>query len=382
MSAALGLLAAAALLISACGTSGARVTSTPIASIAGKPASFDVVEIDQGSHRLYVADRTDQGVDVFDISAPTAKFLKTIALKSSPNGLAIAPDLSRLYAGMANGSLAVVDINPVSPTGYTVVQEVPTGGKSADLLDYGATRHEVYAGNGLDGTVTSIDAKTGTVKAHFTIGYAVEQPRFNPADGLLYVASPDADAMFQVNPNDGKIKNKFGLGGCQPTGLAINPQSMVLIACRTSVLIWDLKTGNSVKFHQVTGGDVVTYSSKIGRFFVASPHKAGPGAVGMFGGSPLDFISAVAIQTAGNSAAYDETNDVVYTPDISAKNPGLASFGVSDSGAFVAPSLSSLALFGALLAVIVLLFIAVGRSADPAKRVPMTPDEAWVRQRR
>lgn len=382
MSAALALLAACSLLISACGTSAAKITNTPIASIAGKPASFDVVEIDQGNHRLYVADRTAQGVDVFDISAPTAKFLKTIALTSSPNGLAIAPDLARLYAGTANGSVSIVDINPVSPTGYTVVQEVATGGKSADLLDYGAARHEVYVSNGLDGTVTSIDANAGTVKAQFTIGFAVEQPRFNPADGLLYVASPDADAFFQVDPNDGKIKNRFGLGGCQPTGLAINPQSMVLIACRTSVLTWDLKTGNSVKFLQVTGGDVVTYSSKIGRFFVASPHKTGPGAVGMFGGNPLDFISAVAIQTGGNSAAYDETNDVVYTPHIQANSPGLASFGVSDRGAFGAPSLSSLALFGALLAVIVLLFVAVGRTADPARRVPMTPDEAWVRQRR
>src|SRR6202171_587030 len=246
--AALALLAACSLLISACGTSAAKITSTPIASMAGKPASFDVVEIDQASHRLYAADRTAQGVDVFDISAPTAKFLKTIALTSSPNGLAIAPDLSRLYAGTANGSVSIVDINPVSPTGYTVVQEVVTGGKSADLLDYAAARHEVYAGNGIDGTVTSIDASTGAFKTHFTIGFGVEQPRFTPADGLLYVASPDADAFFQVDPNDGKIKNRFGLGGCQPTGLAISPKSMVLIACRTSVLTWDLKTGNSVKF--------------------------------------------------------------------------------------------------------------------------------------
>jgi len=98
---ALGLLlrvAVGCLLISACTIADVQLTNTPVPTISGKAGSFDVVEIDQQNHRLYVADRTDKGIDVFDISSARATYLQTIALPSSPNGLAIAPDLGRLFA--------------------------------------------------------------------------------------------------------------------------------------------------------------------------------------------------------------------------------------------------------------------------------------------
>src|ERR1700692_3982119 len=102
-SAALALLATGAVLISACGDSSVAVTSTPIPGATGSGASIDVIDIDQAAHLLYAADRTDQGVDVFDISSPRAKYLETIHMPASPNGLAIAPDLGRLFAGTSNG---------------------------------------------------------------------------------------------------------------------------------------------------------------------------------------------------------------------------------------------------------------------------------------
>ena len=116
-------IAAGALLIAGCG-SNVSIASTPIPTVAGKLANFDVVEIDQSRHRLYVADRTDQGVDVFDVSGSGARFLATIPLTSSPNGLAVAPDLARLYIGTGSGSVLVIDINNDS---NAVVAEVKTG---------------------------------------------------------------------------------------------------------------------------------------------------------------------------------------------------------------------------------------------------------------
>jgi DNA-binding beta-propeller fold protein YncE len=159
---------------------------------------MDAIAIDQATHRLYTADRSNQGVDVFDISAGWATYLQTIALPASPNGLALAPDLGRLFVGMGNGSVAVVDI---APTADRVISEIKTGAKSVDLLDYSTGQHAVYASNGVEGLLTTIDTNTGAVKAQFKIGFALEQPRFNPADGLLYVTSPDADALFrQLDP--------------------------------------------------------------------------------------------------------------------------------------------------------------------------------------
>jgi hypothetical protein len=376
VSAALIPLAAGALLISACAeakTSQVQVTNTIVPPVAATAGNFDVIEIDQAGHRLYAADRADQGIDVFDTTKAPARYLLTIPLPAAPNGLAIAPNLGRLYVGAANGSVLFVDINSSSATLNKVVSEVPTGGKDADLLDYAAGPQLVFASNGIEGTIASIDAKTGVVKAHFNVGFALEQPRFNPADGFLYVTSPDADGLYQLDPKDGNIKNKVPLGGCLPSGMAINGQSQVLIACHKAVISWDLRNSTSQRFDQVVGGDVVTYNSKLDRFFVASPQKTGPSAVGIFGGNPIGYIASVPTEGPGKSTAYDETNDVIYTPDARLGYAGLASFRPPASAQFIYPSITSIGIFVAVVLVIVLMFVLVGRGADPILRVEPEP---------
>jgi DNA-binding beta-propeller fold protein YncE len=368
------LIAASSLLISACGGPDVQITSTPVSTIAGKAGSFDNIEINQATHRLYVADRTDQAVDVFDISAPRAKYLGPIALPSSPNGLAVAPDLARLFVGTASGSVAVIDIKADSPTLETVIAEVPTGGKSADLLDYSAARNRLYVSNGADGTITSIDPSTYAVKAHFKVGFPLEQPRFNPADGMVYVTSPTADALFEIDPTDGLVKSKFSLGGCQPMGLAINPSSnQALIVCTTSVMSLDLRTVKSEAFGQVVGGDVVNYDASVDRFFVGSPRNS---VVGIFGGNPIGFISSVVTGGAGNSAAYDETNDLVYTPDTRLKRAGIASFRVPATVPLWLSALTTIGPYAGVLAVLGLFVYILARSADPLRRRETTPRPA------
>jgi DNA-binding beta-propeller fold protein YncE len=363
------------LLVSACGESAAavQIANTPLPTAGAKEGNFDVVEIDQTAHRLYLADR-DRGVDVFDISTVQAKFIKTIAMPAIPNGLAIAPDLTRLFVGTESGTVVVVDTNAQSATVDTVVAEWKTGGKSADLLDYAAGPHLLFASNGVDGTITSLDPTTGVVKATYKVGYALEQPRFNSSDGMLYVTSPDAAALFRIDPQTGKIKDKLALAGCLPTGLAINPKSnQALIACTTTVISWDLRTAKSENFGQVAGGDVVSYSAKSNRFLVASPQKTRDSAIAIFGGDPIAYVTSVVTDAHGKSAAYDETNDVVYTPDIRPNQAGLTSFRMPAGSSSLPSLLPSLGIFLVLLVAIAVFFFFVGRSADPIRRAePLT----------
>jgi streptogramin lyase len=368
LSAALMLMVIGSVVISACGGSGIPIANTRVPSIAGQNASFDNVEIDQASHRLYATDRTNRGVDVFDISTAKAKYLKTIAMGSAPNGLAIAPDIGHLFVGTASGSITVVDT-----TTETIVDQVATGGSGADLLDYAAGRQRLYASNATDGTITSIDTTTDKVKAHFLIGsYQLEQPRFNPADGMVYVTSPTADSLFRVDPNDGLVKYIFSLNGCQPTGLAINPTSnQALMVCKTFVMSFNLTTGKSVRFAQVLGGDIVNYDAKVDQFFVGSPHITKPSVVGIFGGNPITYYSSVSTDAHGNSAAYDEANNVVYTPNLLPDKAGVSSFKLPDRPQLPPPWLSTLTTFGFYAALIVgfgLFFLFISRSADPARR--------------
>ena len=352
----------------ACGGSNpVAISHMPIPTAPGATGSFDVVDIDQAAHRLYVADRTDRGVDVFYISTAQPKYVETIPVPSSPNGLAIAPDLGRLFVGTSTGTVVIVDINPSSKTYDHVIDEVPTGAKKADLLDYGADRQRLYVGSSTEGIVTSLDPATGAVKAHFTVGYAIEQPRYDPVDGMVYVTSPDANAMFKIDPNDGTV-TKIPLGGrCQPKGMAIKPKTnTAVIACSSLVVSWDLGNATAQTFTQVAGGDIVSYDAKADRFLVASPNSA---AIGLYGGNPVDFVSSVATGSHGSSAAYDETNDIVYTPDSKPNTVGIASFHPPATTPGWETSLLEIGPFaGGLAAFVLLMFVLVGRSADPVRR--------------
>ena len=362
------LMVIGSVILSACGGSGIPIANARVPSIAGQNASFDNVEIDQVAHRLYATDRTNRGVDVFDISKAKAKYLTTIAMGSAPNGLAIAPDVGHLFVGTASGAVTVIDTSS-----ETVVDQVVTGASGADLLDYAAARQRLYVSNATDGTITSIDTTTDKVKAHFVIGqYQLEQPRFNPADGMVYVTSPTADSLFRVDPNDGLVKHIFPLNGCQPNGLAINPTSnQALMVCKTFVMSFDLTSGKSQKFAQVLGGDIVNYDAKVDQFFVGSPHITKPSVVGIFGGNPIAYYSSVSTDAHGNSAAYDETNNVVYTPNLLPNRAGVSSFALPDKPQASPPWLSTLTTFGFLAALIIgfaLFFVFISRSADPARR--------------
>src|SRR5207248_942072 len=128
------------------------LTKIPIPPLSGKTASIDIIQIDQAAHRLYVADRTTNGVDVFDISTKDAKYLKSVDAGSGANGVVVAKDVNKLFAGLNDSNVAIIDL-----TSLTVIAKVNTGGKGrADELDYDPKDKKVYVANSGDGFVTVI----------------------------------------------------------------------------------------------------------------------------------------------------------------------------------------------------------------------------------
>lgn len=368
------LIAALSLLAPAC-TAGSNfhtantLTSTLVPGIK-TAASFDWIEIDQSAHRMYASDRTDVGVDVFDVSKVPATYVTTVALPATPSGLAVAPDIHRVFAGLSDGTVQFIDT-----TNDKVVNQVVTGANSIDLIDYAAEKHVVYAANG-GGSVTVIDVDKAAKTKVFDFGpHTIEQPRYNPGDHLLYVASPDEDGVLVVDPDTGAIKNKLPFGACRGHGMAIDPKhNMAVIACSSWAIRQNLHNAADQKgFTQVSGGDIVTYDAKIDRFFIGSP-DAKPSEVAVLGGNPIDFVAAVATGGFGNSAAYDETNDMVYTPDIRKGKVGVFGFKrpTGDISLAEIPPVA-IASIGALFLAIVVIMFALGRKADPVHRPKPEP---------
>jgi YVTN family beta-propeller protein len=297
----------------------------PIPPIQGQTASIDILDIDQATHRLYVADRTDTGIDVFDVSTPVAQYVTTIDVGSGPNGVVVAKNVNKLYAGLNSSEVVAIDLNPASPTYYQVIARQATGGsKRADEIDYDPVDRKVYAANSDDGIVSVVDARTDQIVAQFTdLGPGLEQPRYNPRDGLMYMTSSEQNALFQFDPRSDTLLQVFDVGDrCNPNGLAINPATnQALLGCSSRanpqhVAVWDLNTNQVVAtFPQTGAGDAVIYDPVADRFFFGATNFNRGGMMSLFLGSPVDFITNVPTAQGSHGVAYDETNRVIYTQD-------------------------------------------------------------------
>jgi len=301
---------AGVVMLGACATCESTVRQAVLPSLAATP--IDDVVSDNSAHRLYLADDAGRGVDVVDISTPTPQYMRMIGVGHTPLGLAVAPDLHRLYAGLSTGAVAVIDTDSASPTYMQVIASIAAGTTTADLLDYSPARRQLLVSTSTDGRVVLVNALNNGIAAVYSVWVPIGQARFNDADGKVYVTVPSADAIYRIDPAAGVVTRKLVAKGCHPNGMAINPgRNLALVTCRGSVGLFDLKTGGNTVTRVVQGGDIVSYDSRSDRFAVASPHDAEDSAIGVFGGDGA-FIGSVASTPNAHAAAFDSAHGLIY----------------------------------------------------------------------
>ena len=302
------------------------LTKTLIPPLAGKTASIDIIQIDQDAHRLYLADRTTNGVDVFDITTKDAKYVKSVDAGSGANGIVVAKKVNKLFAGLNDSNVAVIDL-----TTLNVIAKVSTGGKGrADELDYDPKDNKIYVANSGDGFVTVIDGTTNAIIKKFdNLGAALEQPQYNSGDGLMYMTSSDQNTVFVFDPAKDVLVRKDVLAVlCNPQGLAINPKTnQAVLGCAVGragstgtplTVSWDLTKGIFLGvFGQVGAGDSVIYSPKTDRFYFGAHNFPHGSVIGIFSGGPIAFLTNVPTGSfsGAKNLAYDETNNLIYTQD-------------------------------------------------------------------
>jgi len=300
------------------------LTRIPIPPIAGKTLSADIMEVDQETHLLYVTDRTTDGVDVFDVSKPEARYLKTIKVPGGgTNGLTIAKNVNKVAVGNNDSSVSIIDIDPKSAKADTVIATLSTGGKKrTDETDYDPNTKKLYAANSDDQFVTVIDMATNQIVKKIDLpGGALEQPRYNPADKMMYLTGSEDNVIYQFNTNNDTLVKKFDIGDkCNPNGIGINPTAgLAVLGCsnrnQQHTAVWDLKAAKVVSTTDKVGsGDAVIYDAKADRFFFAASNFYRGGQMGIFDGKG-GFITNVPTAVGAHGVAFDETNNIVYTQD-------------------------------------------------------------------
>jgi YVTN family beta-propeller protein len=306
-----------------------------------KTAAFDAMAVDQERHRLFLADKLDQGVDVFDISVVPGRYLLTVKVGALPAGLEYAPQIHRLYAGLDDSTVAVIDADVASAQPYTLLDKISTKGVgAADLVGYDANDNKLYVTNPDDGFVSAIDSKTNTVVAQITDLGFTEQPVYDSANGMVYIPSADNNSIIQVDPHTDKVVQRWDIPVvCIPHGLAINPaNNQGVIGCSDKdnlvTVVWDFSANRMVRTTDLAGGgDGVVFDAKAQHFFFAAKSFVPP-VMAIFNADPIVFLTSVPTSHNSHGVAYDEAHQLIYTYDGKHLEAALWTFPDPISGCF------------------------------------------------
>jgi hypothetical protein len=294
-------------------TTEATITTYPIPGVSGPTISADIMDVDQAGHLMVVGDTSSGGVDEWDISSATPKFLRTVKTAGGgPSGVIIAKNVNRIVAGIEDSTVVSIDM-----TTNQVVGTINTGGKKrADELDYDPKDKKVYVANSDDGIITSIDMTTFKVAHKFEdkSWVAIEQPRYDSADGMMYVTIRDPNKLAVFDPAKDELIKQIDLPGSRSAGIWMNPKTnMGVIAVQTRPIIWDFNAGKQAgTLEQAGTPDMIYYDAKTDLYFLgASGAPWGP-TLSIVGGNPIKFITNIPSYTGAHQAAFDDTNNVVY----------------------------------------------------------------------
>ncbi len=268
-----------------------RLATIPIPKSA---ASVDIAWVDPGSHTYFLADRSTSGVDKVDTA--NNKFLGTIggfvgvkggSSTSGPNGVLVISDRNELWAGDGDSTVKVVDLKSGS-----IVASISTGGtKRADELAYDPTDGIIMIGNDSDNppfeTFISITLRTVVGKLVYANATGLEQPVWNPANGMFYLAVPGTKTnpggeINVIDPKSMKIVQVYPLTNYNPNGLALGPNQQLLIsqsqdglkaAGRAQTIVMNATNGRIVAtIPQVGGADQVWYNPGDKRYYIGANH--------------------------------------------------------------------------------------------------------------
>ena len=210
---------------------------------------------------------------------------------------------------MSGSTLAVIDI----ASDHSVALVHTGGAGHVDLLDYDSTHRRLFVANRLDRLLTWIDADSNEIIGRVEgLGSGLEQPRYNPADGLVYLTDNKDNVLFQIDPESACLVETFAIQDeCFPNGMAINAKNnqALLVSSYTArphTVIWDLNTQKIASITEESGcGDGAVYVPSVDLIFKAASEFGDGPVIGVFGGDPVRFLTNVAATPGVSWVDYD-----------------------------------------------------------------------------
>jgi DNA-binding beta-propeller fold protein YncE len=301
-------------------------------AVPGKPLTgFDISWVDPETHQLYLSDRSNNSIDIFDTR--TLQFIARVGGfvgngpggydRGGPNGVVVIDSPHEAIAGDGDSTVKMIDLDAKPPK---IAATVATGGtERADELSYDAADDLAMVANPGEKPpfVSFISTKSNKVVGKIAFPDAtdgLEQSVWDPIRDLFYQVVPELKhgdgAIAEIDPKTMKVTHTFAVRECHGAGLTLGPDGKLLIGCtRKQSIVMDAMTGKVVaETPKVTGSDEVWYNSGDRRYYLAAVRDPSGPVLGIIDARTNLWVENLATAYPAHSVAADPSNNRVFVP--------------------------------------------------------------------
>jgi DNA-binding beta-propeller fold protein YncE len=209
--------------------------------LKGKAGRLDHLAIDGKHGRLFVANLSNDSLDIVDLKA--GKLLKQIPDQKKIQGIAYAADLDRIFVGNGEGD----QCNVFDGRDYKLLKSIKLPG--ADNVRYLPSRRLVYVCHA-EKALSAIDAQTYEVKAEMKLPGRPEGFQLETKRPRLYLNTVEPTRLVVVDTEKNEVLHHYPLKlADRAYPMAVDETNhRVFLGCRNkpSIVIVDSETGKEV----------------------------------------------------------------------------------------------------------------------------------------
>ena len=233
--------------------------------LAGKAGRFDHLALDGKGERLFVANLSNDSLDIVDLKA--GKVVNQLVGQKKAQGVAFAPAHNRIFQG--NGTDGVCNVFDGSTFELLHTLKLP----DADNVRFDPASGLVYVGHA-EARLTAFDAKTYSVKASIKLPGAPESFQIDAGRKRMYVncLNPATVAVLDLEKLEVIAKHPLTKADANyPLSLDVEGKR-VFVGCRkpAKVVVLDADTGKELSDADIPSDiDDLFYDAKRKRLYAS-----------------------------------------------------------------------------------------------------------------
>ncbi len=238
-------------------------------ALQGGATRFDYQAIDAANGRLFIAHMGDDAVEVVRLSDGSS--LAHITGLKTARGIAVAPEVSRVFVTTMPNELAIVDAVSLSISSRIAVGNGPDG------VAWDPVHRVVAISDQRDGAISLIGEAGDGTRTQLPLGGETGNVAFDPVSGhfwITVVAKEDSNVLAEVDSVSREVLRRLQLPGCRGAhGLRIEQNGKTaLVACENNATLLrvDLGTSSTQSASVGDGPDVLAIDEELFWLYVAS----------------------------------------------------------------------------------------------------------------